>query len=187
MTFLIIIILLLCIIHLYLYHMFPKPPKPQANTHYDYILVLGCPCEADGSLSSVQQQRIDAAVSYYQQGYAKRIIVSGGSVHNAYSEAEQMADALQKQLPNACIQKEMQARNTFQNLQLTKAAYPADRILVVSSPSHLRRAYLMVRKFYHNSAMGSGQAHDAWYFYLWEYTRLWNACYWEIRLSHKKK
>lgn len=183
------IAIILCVLVLLLalpYFIFRRLPKPNKNETYDYILILGCPCEEDGSISSAQRQRILAAIHYYQAGLSSTIICSGAAVKNQYVEAECMARELKKTLPQATIRIESNARNTFQNMQFTKQTYPAEKIIVVSGPSHLRRAGFFVRKFYSKAALGCAEAKDPWHFYLWEYTRMWVAIYWEIKLSRKK-
>lgn len=153
---------------------------------YAYILVLGCPSKEDGSISSTQLQRIEAAVHYYNEGFSDTILLSGSAVKNSYVEATSMATHLQARLPNTKILTETNARNTFQNMQFSKQAFPAENVIVVSSPSHLRRANFFAKKFYANASLGCASFHDPWYFYLWEYSRMWVAIYWEIKL-HKKK
>lgn len=164
------------------YLLFPRPPKPQKQQIYAYILILGCPAKEDGTLSPAQRKRIDAAVHYYQEGFSDTIIVSGSAVKNSYLEAEVMIAQLQTLLPKACIHAEGKARNTYQNMQFTKQQFPAEQVLIVSGPSHLRRAYFFARKFYAQASLGCAEFHDPWYFYLWEYTRMWVALYWEVRL-----
>lgn len=169
-----------------LYSVFRKPKQPNMKEQFDFLLVLGCPCNPDGTLSSLQAKRVQAAMYYYTHGYSTTIVISGGSVHNEFNEASVMADALRNICPNATIHLETQARNTYQNLKHVKVLIQGNHILVISGSSHLRRSYFMVKKFYQDACMGCGEEHDPWYLYLWEYTRMWNALYWEVRLFLRK-
>ena len=56
MIILICIILFVLLANLYLYHHFPKPKHPLQDISYDVAIVLGYPCNADGSLSTVQKK-----------------------------------------------------------------------------------------------------------------------------------
>lgn len=177
---------LLCLL-LFPYIIFRKPPKPTASQHYDFILVLGCPTLADGTLSTLQKQRLEATACYVNHRYCERVVISGGAVQNEYGEAIEMAHAFQTMCPNCEILTETNARNTFQNLKFAKEQFGGNHILVITSPSHLRRAYFFTKKFYPHAHMGCGEQKDAWYAYLWEYTRMWVALYWEVRLAVEHK
>lgn len=182
-------VIVLLLIAVFPYLIFHKPPKPDPHITYDFILVLGCPALNDGSLSEAQKIRVAAAAYYAQKQYADLVIFSGSSVKNNYVEAKIMAQALAQQLPHLHVEVETKAQNTFQNLKFTKAQFGGDTILLISSPAHLRRAYFFARKYYPNAAMGCADFHDTLPSYLWEYTRMWVALYWEIRLAiaHHRK
>lgn len=42
-----------------LLYFFPKPPVRITGRRYDAAIVLGCPCQNDGSLSPMQQRRMN--------------------------------------------------------------------------------------------------------------------------------
>lgn len=180
-------ILLSLFVLLFPYLIFRTPPKPKRGEIYDFILVLGCPTNADHTLSQPQKKRIDAAIYYVKEKVADTIIVSGADVQHGDVEADIIGDILSKKLPEVTIKKECKARNTYQNLKFTKALFGGNRILVISSPSHLRRAYFFTKKFYPHACMGCADFHDPLSYYIWEYTRMWVALYWEIRLALFKK
>lgn len=181
-----VIILLLCILAIIPYLFFPKSKKNLLQK-YDAIVILGCPMVDESTYSNAQLKRMRHAIQLYQANVAITIIISGGAVKNAYNEAQGMAKYLKVQLPMAHIEVEEQARNTYQNMKLTKQAFPQyQHIVVVSSRSHERRATFFLNKFYTQSIVWVSDEKDSWYYYLWEYTRIWVALYWEIRLSRMK-
>lgn len=171
------------------YMIFHKPPKPSCKQQYEYILILGCPANDDGTLSSAQLRRIQAAATYVKKGYANHIIISGGAVKNQFVEAQIMGDHLQEMLVGfpLTLSLETNARNTFQNMQQTKAQYGGTKVLVVTGSSHIRRAYFFAKKFYTDCSVGFGKLHDPCSYTFWEYTRMWVALYWEIKLSYSSK
>jgi len=178
MLLIILILFILAVPYLFTY----KPKSYCLQEPPDFILVLGCPTDENGSLSQKQKERLDACCRDAKKYHCDHIVISGGAVHNRYTEAVVMADALKALLPHCRIDTECQARNTFQNIKFTKEQFGKTHILVITSPAHYRRAYFFVRKFYPQAAMGTVIAKDPLKEYIKEYFRLWNALYWEIRL-----
>ncbi len=181
-----IILLLITLLLLFPFFIISKPKRYQNET-IDCLLVLGCPCECNGQLSNKQKQRLETCIHYQNITECRHIIISGGAVHNEAIEAEAMAQYLKEQL-NACqIETECKARNTFQNFQNTKKLYDKERILMITSAAHCRRAYFFARKFYAHVYAAKASTKDSFREYLIEYLRLWNVLYWEVRLRIQKK
>lgn len=181
-----IILLLIALLLLFPFFIISKPKRYQKEA-IDYLLVLGCPCEHNGQLSNKQKQRLETCIHYQSITECRHIIISGGAVHNEAIEAEAMAQYLKEQL-NACqIETECKARNTFQNFQNTKKLYGKERILIITSAAHCRRAYFFARKFYAHAYVAKASTKDSFCEYLIEYFRLWNVLYWEVRLRLQKK
>lgn len=155
------------------------------HNHYDAILILGYPTNSDGTISRRLQERCDYALSLYQKQIAPHIIVSGSNVKNEFNEAEVMKEYLLQKDKSISIKVESQARNTYQNFKNTKADFPYSNILIVTSPSHIRRTHFFAKKFYSNSDVVKCKAIDQIKYYLFEYTRLWICLYYEIKLSKK--
>lgn len=160
-----------------------RKAKYKDDEAWDAILVLGCPCDADGSLSFKQRERLETCVHYIKQSGCTHIIISGGAVHNVYVEAEVMKDALHECLTDCVIECECKARNTFQNFKYVKEQFDVSRILVITSSAHCRRAFFFARKFFPHAYMGKACKKDPWKDYVVEYLRLWNVLYWEVRLK----
>ncbi len=73
--------------------------------HSDVAVVLGSKVMPDGTPSARLQARLDRAAELYQQGVFGRIIVSGGTGSEGFSEAVVMADYLagRRQVPRESI------------------------------------------------------------------------------------
>lgn len=179
-----ILFLLLIVFSIYL--PFPKA-KSDVIPPYEAILILGYPTNENGTLSMRQQERCDKAITLIQKGYADTIIISGGCVKNDYAEATTMENYILSRIPNIKILKEEKACSTFQNLQYTKALYPFERILIVTSPAHIRRSWFFTKKFYEQADIIACKKYDALQFYLIEYIRLWVCLYYEMKLKNQKR
>ena len=124
---------------------------PDHNTNatdFDTLIVLGSPPDPDGKPSPEQRERVMEAVREYRAGRANAIIVSGGETLPGLIEADTMAlVAKEAGVPPDRIIEERQALDTLQNiffshqLMLQHGWTTAE---VVSSPSHLPRAALIL-------------------------------------------
>lgn len=116
------------------------PENPSATEPVDVVVVLGCPSEADGSLSFCQTRRILWAHHLYSEGLTEHFIVSGGAVMNAYVEAEAMRQGLVALgVPEEAIRVETNALHTDENLGYSFAIAEAegfDSVAVASDDSH---------------------------------------------------
>lgn len=129
---------------------FPKPPKRNPSVYYDAALVLGCPCQDDGTLSRMQKRRMAHALHLYEQGCYKQLIISGGSVRNAYNEATRMASYIPAASSIPCFL-ETQAASTFQNFALSQAIWKKQHcqsMIVITSPFHARRANYFAKRYF---------------------------------------
>src|SRR6202453_4813609 len=127
---------------------------PMADTqqdHFDVILVLGNPAHADGSIAPTAQSRVLEAIRQYRAGMAPRLLMTGGAVANRYVEAQVMLQFAESQgVPASALLAESQSRNTIQNAYYSykiMQAHGWTSALVVSSPTHLRRASLIFSHF----------------------------------------
>lgn len=115
----------------------------------DAIVVFAGGVGESGQAGGGYQERVRRAVDLYQQGFAPRVIVSSGFVF-AFKEAEVMRGlAIANGVPPDAIVLETQAANTHQNVLYTREILERGgwrRILLVSSPYHMRRALMTWRK-----------------------------------------
>ena len=95
------------------------------------------------------QERVKQAVDLYDAGYAPRLIFSSGFV-GAFREAEIMRGlAVDLGVPPESIILEEQAGSTYENVTFVRdiaQRFGAKRVLLVSSPYHMRRALLTWRR-----------------------------------------
>ncbi|MCI2171144.1 YdcF family protein [Schleiferilactobacillus perolens] len=102
--------------------------------------------------------RLPTAVSLYQDGRAKKLLISGGHVwpDQPQGEAVALAAAAQRQgVPAADILTETQSLYTLQNVQfslpLVSEAIGLDhvqRIILVTNAYHMNRLYHMMRSYF---------------------------------------
>ena len=127
------------------------PSTNAALTHFDTLIVLGNPCNANGAPGPEQRERVLQAVRQYQQGIAPHIIMSGGAAHNQWVEADCMKTlAVQQGVPADAILEDTRAQNTIDNIVNSDAimiAHNWHSAEVVSSPSHLPRAALILQHY----------------------------------------
>ena len=110
---------------------------------FDAIIVAGCRVQSNGQPSLALQYRTDHAVQLLQEGYAERIIFTGGSPDNRKTEAKSaQLYALEKyQLSEAKLLLEEESTSTEENAQLASEMYPTiENIIMVSDSYHLFRA-----------------------------------------------
>lgn len=126
---------------------------PKSNTnqdHFDTLIVLGSPVDADGDPSPIEQARVAEAVREYERGVAPRIIFTGGAVKNRFVEAHVMARTAEAQgIPASAVFADGLSRNTIENtcnaLGIMRR-HGWQSAEVISSPSHLPRAGLMLSR-----------------------------------------
>lgn len=127
---------------------------PRRNTEQrrlDALLVLGSPTDPEGEPSPEERTRVAAAAQEFRAGVAPVVIVSGGAAHNRYVEADAMARlAVGDGVPAEAVIEETQARNTIENIWFSNEILRSHgwrSVEVVSSPSHLPRASLILELY----------------------------------------
>lgn len=121
-----------------------------AEDHFDVLIVLGTSADADGNPSPRQLARVTEAVNEYERGVAPRIIFTGAAVKNQFVEAQVMARTAEGQgIPASAVYLDPAARNTLENtcnaLGIMRS-HGWQSAEVISSPSHLPRAALMLNR-----------------------------------------
>jgi uncharacterized SAM-binding protein YcdF (DUF218 family) len=126
---------------------FSIPTGDTQQSQFDVILVLGNPANSDGSIAPIPQSRVLEAIRKYRAGVAPRLLMTGGAVQNRFVEAQVMKQfALSEGVPASAVFAEGESRNTIQNAFYSykiMQAHDWSSVLVVSSPTHLRRASLI--------------------------------------------
>jgi uncharacterized SAM-binding protein YcdF (DUF218 family) len=118
-------------------------------TKADAIVVFAGGVGESGRAGGGAQERLRQAIDLYKGGYAPYLVFSSGYVYS-FREAESMrALAIDQGVPVSVIVLEERATNTYQNVRFTNDIlrdHRWRRILLVSSPYHMRRAVLVWRK-----------------------------------------
>ncbi len=121
-----------------------QPPVPA-----DCIVVFAGGVGESGKAGGGYQDRVKQAVDLYRAGYASHLIFSSGFVF-AFQEAEVMrALAIDNGVPASAIELETSAANTYQNVVFSGRILESHgwrRVLLVSSPYHMRRALMTWHK-----------------------------------------
>lgn len=116
------------------------------DTNCDFIVVLGAGIEEDGSPSPILKERLDKAISLYEDGIAEDIIVSGGN-DAAQSEISAMRNYLtDNDVPRNAILSDTQGDNTFASIRDLRDIYGAHSVVLVSQRFHLYRAIYIAEK-----------------------------------------
>lgn len=114
------------------------PPQPA-----EAIVVFAGGVGESGKAGGGFQERVMQAVALYRAGYAPKLIFSSGYVFTLREAEVMKAVAVDNGIPADAILLEEAAKNTYDNVRLTKQMLDRNgwnRILLVSSPYHMRRA-----------------------------------------------
>ena len=132
-----------------------RPPL-LAGEHYEAIVVLAAGVLEPGSLrptmdlSSASKNRTTCGVDLYQQGYAAKLVFSGGNgqvFKDAPKDAREMKRWAERLgVSNEAIVVEEQSRTTYENATETRRLLGPASILLVTSASHLPRAAALFSK-----------------------------------------
>ncbi|MDD4979827.1 MAG: ElyC/SanA/YdcF family protein [Candidatus Omnitrophica bacterium] len=120
--------------------------KPQKA---DAIVVLGGGVGESGKAGQGYEERVDYAVKLYNEGYAGHLIFSTGYGY-VFKEAQLMKSlAISLGVPNEAIVLEENSANTYENIKFVEEILLKrnwKKVLLISSPYHMRRAALVIRK-----------------------------------------
>ncbi|MEL6217895.1 MAG: YdcF family protein [Pseudomonadota bacterium] len=128
-----------------------REATPEALEVADLGIVLGASVDGDGRLAYNSRRRVAAGVALLEAGKIERLIFSGGlgGNHPETPAAMLMRDhALALGAPAEALSVEPHAVSTFENLRFAfpmAAAMGADRLVLVSDPSHLARSWALAR------------------------------------------
>jgi uncharacterized SAM-binding protein YcdF (DUF218 family)/glycosyltransferase involved in cell wall biosynthesis len=115
----------------------------------DAIVVFAGGVGESGRAGGGAQERLKQAVDLYKAGYAPWMIVSSGYVYSLREAEVMQATAVALGVPASAIVLEQHAANTYENVRFVNEIlrdHHWTRILLVSSPYHMRRASLVWRR-----------------------------------------
>ena len=111
-----------------------------AQAGADAIVVPGASVLADGTPSTILQDRLDTAVALYQAGAAPTILVSGSSSDDGYCEALAMANYLVAQgIPESAIVQDYSGESTYATMWRASNVFGFANVIVATQAYHLPR------------------------------------------------
>lgn len=111
-------------------------------------LVLGGGISNDGQPRPVLQERLDAAISLYENGLVDRFLVSGDNRVPTYNEPKAMRDYLQARgIPVGVIIEDFAGRSTYESCERAIKIFEIEQVLIVTQVGHLDRAIFLCRSF----------------------------------------
>lgn len=122
--------------------------QPAPSGRYDAIVVAGCAVWPGGVPSPALRRRVRRAVDLYDDGWAPRIVLTGGVGTHPPAEAE-VAARLCRQwgVPEAALIREPWSTDTQQNARYA-ARLVQGRVLVVTDPFHVARCRVLFRRHF---------------------------------------
>lgn len=117
----------------------------------DVAIVLGASVWEDG-VSPVYRERINHAISLYENGFVDYIILTGGFGEGSYKSDSQVAKeyALSQGIPEERLLIEEKSTITEENLEFSKEVMEENDLetaIIVSDPLHMKRAMLMAKDY----------------------------------------
>lgn len=117
----------------------------------DVAIVLGAAI-SDGEVSPVYRERINHAITLYEEGTVDFIILTGGFGEGSYKSDSQVAKeyALSQGIPEEKILIEEKSTITEENLEFSKEVMEENDLetaIIVSDPLHMKRAMLMAEDY----------------------------------------
>jgi len=120
-----------------------------APSRADAIVVFAGGVGESGRAGGGAQERLARAIELYKSGLAPVLILSSGYVYSFHETDVMRALAIAEGVPASAIVLEQRATNTYQNVKFVAdivREHRWTRILLVSSPYHMRRALLVWHK-----------------------------------------
>lgn len=114
---------------------------------YDCILVLGAGLTADGTPSSMLQERLDFAIDAYNAGCTDRLLMSGDHGSDDHDEVHAMKRyAAAHGVPENCILMDHAGFSTYESMYRARDIFGCKKILIVTQKYHLYRAIYDARR-----------------------------------------
>ena len=114
----------------------------------DAIVVLGASVFADGTPSTILQDRLDCGIALYKAGAAPKIIMSGDNSTEHYNECAAMKRyAIAQGVPSEDIFCDHAGLSTYDSMYRLKNVFNVQRCVIVTQEYHLYRAVYDARGF----------------------------------------
>ena len=125
--------------------------KVDEKSPSDVAIVLGASIWEDG-VSPVYRERINHAITLYEDGFVDYIILTGGFGEGSYKSDSQVAKeyALSQGIPEERLLIEEKSTITEENLEFSKEIMVENNLeaaIIVSDPLHMKRSMLMAEDY----------------------------------------
>lgn len=108
---------------------------------FDCILILGAGVKADGTPSSMLEDRLEIGIELYFAGASDRMLMSGDHMQVDYNEVGVMKrHAIEAGVPGNVIFLDHAGLSTYESLWRAKELYGVENVLIVTQEYHLYRA-----------------------------------------------
>lgn len=111
-------------------------------------IVFGAGLLRDGSAGPVLSDRVQTAVTLYQQGVVEKLLMSGDNSTLAHNEPEAMRQyAVERGVPNEDIILDYAGRRTYDTCYRAKYIFQLDEAILVTQEFHMARALFLCNWF----------------------------------------
>lgn len=116
------------------------------ETKADCILVLGAGLKDDGTPNLMLKDRLDTAISLYNNGKVNRIIVSGDHGQKEYDEANAMKDyVVSAGVASEHVFMDHAGFSTYDSIYRARDIFKAEKIIIVTQKYHLYRSLYIAK------------------------------------------
>ena len=110
--------------------------------------LAGAKVKANGEMSPMLKERVDAGIEIYQKGLAKKIIMSGDHGREDYDEVNTMKSyAVERGVPSEDIFMDHAGFSTYESMYRAKEIFQTESVIVVTQKYHLYRAVYDAQAF----------------------------------------
>lgn len=116
--------------------------NPSNITQYEVAIVFGAGVKSDGNPTSILEDRLDTAYELYSKEKVNKLLLSGDSTSENYSEPQAMYDYLVFTLdvPKEDVLKDSAGLRTYDTCARAKNIWNIDEAILISQGYHLSRA-----------------------------------------------
>ena len=125
---------------------FSPEEKDQISFSPTALLVLGAGVRSNGTPSNMLEDRLLTALSLYEQGACRTIIVSGDHGSDDYNEVRVMKEYLvARGVPGDAVYMDHAGFSTYDSVWRAKHVFGADSLWIVTQSYHAPRAVMIAR------------------------------------------
>ncbi len=125
----------------YIYQTVEEAPKAEA------VMIPGAPVFANGTLSSIFQDRVDLAIRLYNAKRVSKILVSGDNGTASHNEVNPVRNYLLAQgIPDQDIFLDHAGFDTYSSMYRARDIFAATSLLIATQSFHLPRAVFIARE-----------------------------------------